>query len=650
MGSIWAFCLQTLTVTLAAALLLLVKRLLADKLSPRWQYGVWVLLALRALIPAKLGRRVVISIGVWLETGKAMAEAGLDSAYSAVYTPISLDHVFPRIGTAPRSVTDWLFVIYVAGAIALALRYLISYTVLRLRLRRGEAPNAAVTEAMARVCEKYGLKPCRVVAVPGLESAFVCGVWKPVLAVPAGAAVDDKVILHELLHLKYGDIPQGIFWAALRCLHWCNPVLHYVFDRIGNDMESLCDQRVLERLEGEERREYGGILLSMASRRYARTPGTGSISNGGKNISRRIGAIVRFKKYPRGMSLVSGCIVLVLVSPLLIGTASAVSVTSPQTEAEVVQAMAQARVYRCGTVAGAIDTYAKGLEGQNITEIAMASPLDTHKELAAQLNQEYGNWRLDLLDEGVRYVADSEYGIYDLVKNADGSYNARLVFSVSATEGYTLLLIPLRIFREGESWVVEQRGEQTFSGISDGLLFMDGNVPMEAGQTVSCGTGTVTVRHQSGFSVGDTDSSRESDLRSAIDPDAQFQGAWTVHETVWQMDPETEITPRYTAALLVWRLDTEADMEKARAEAESTDICDIGGNTSGSSGKFFYTSVEVTSGWDGKITASGGSGYWGSGIAGEVEALTEPPAGYLVRVAFDGEVVEEILIEGETHE
>jgi beta-lactamase regulating signal transducer with metallopeptidase domain len=90
-----------------------------------------------------------------------------------------------------------------------------------------------------------------------------------------------------------------------------------VFNRIENDMESLCDSRVLERLEGEERRLYGGILLAMASEKYARVPGTTSISNGGRNISRRIEALVRFRKYPKGMGLVSVCIALVLAIPPL---------------------------------------------------------------------------------------------------------------------------------------------------------------------------------------------------------------------------------------------------------------------------------------------------------------------------------------------
>ena len=75
---------------------------------------------------------------------------------------------------------------------------------------------------------------------------------------------DEKVILHELLHLKHRDLWAGWLTAALRCLHWCDPLLWLVFDKVDNDREALCDQRVLERLEGEDRRDYGRGVLSMA--------------------------------------------------------------------------------------------------------------------------------------------------------------------------------------------------------------------------------------------------------------------------------------------------------------------------------------------------------------------------------------------------
>ncbi|MBR4027650.1 MAG: hypothetical protein IKJ01_08915 [Lachnospiraceae bacterium] len=62
-----------------------------------------------------------------------------------------------------------------------------------------------------------------LVAILLLQSAFVCGVFSPVLVIPYGVDLDEKVILHELLHLRYKDATQSMIWCMLRSLHWCNP-------------------------------------------------------------------------------------------------------------------------------------------------------------------------------------------------------------------------------------------------------------------------------------------------------------------------------------------------------------------------------------------------------------------------------------------
>ena len=54
MENIWAFLLQTLTVSMVAALILFLKWLFQDKLSPRWQYGVWIILLLRMILPKQM--------------------------------------------------------------------------------------------------------------------------------------------------------------------------------------------------------------------------------------------------------------------------------------------------------------------------------------------------------------------------------------------------------------------------------------------------------------------------------------------------------------------------------------------------------------------------------------------------------------------
>ena len=304
MDNLWSVLAQTLALSVAAAVLLAAKRLFLDKLSPRWQYGVWAILALRALLPAGLlGRTLVPGGRVVLEAARLQVELPLSSALTDPYgvtevlAPVPL---FPRGLPAPGSITDALFYLYAAGVLLLALWFFLSYMRLRAAIRRGLSPAPEVLAQVEGVAARYGLKaPRLVVVLPGLESAFVCGPLRPVLALP-DRPVDDKVLLHELLHLRHGDVWAGVGVCALRCLHWCNPLIWYCCDRMQNDCEALCDQRVLERLEGEERRAYGVILLSMADGRYARAPGTSSMANGGRNIKARIQAIARFRRYQIG--------------------------------------------------------------------------------------------------------------------------------------------------------------------------------------------------------------------------------------------------------------------------------------------------------------------------------------------------------------
>lgn len=519
MGNIWEFLLQTLTVSLAAAVLLIVKYLLADKLSPRWQYGVWGLLALRALIPAGTARQVLLPLPVWVDMWKTAAERGLGSAYASPWSSLDAGSVLPLPSGAPRSLTDWLFLVYVLGVLGWLLWKAAAYARLRLVLRRGTPASAEVSARLAAVCEKYGLRSCRAVEVEGLPTAFVCGVIRPVLALPRGGA-DDKVLLHELLHLKYFDAAQGIFWCLIRALHWCDPFMHYVLDRVGNDLESLCDQRVLERLEGEERREYGGILLGMANAKYARAPGTSSISNGGKNISRRIAAIVRFKLYPRGMALASVCIVLVLAAPLLLGSAGTdIGHMYPNELDGLDRSLAAARTTRCRTPAAALDTYAKGLIYDNGVFLAAASPFEKHGELyegmRASRAEGWVAYHYEAIPEQYAIDSGSGYLINNLVCS-EGVCEAELILTVNYVadlenggwlkdaDGDTLTglyVVPVRAW-EAQGWVVEETGERQFIPITDFMvsdpvsLARWGNdiLPWRDTVSVERESGTVTLR------------------------------------------------------------------------------------------------------------------------------------------------------------
>ena len=138
----------------------------------------------------------------------------------------------------------------------------------------------------------------------------------------------------------------------------------YVFDKIGNDRESLCDQRVLERLEGEDRRDYGRVLLAMADDQAVRTPGATTMANGARAVKARIEAIARFKRFPQGMGLVSGCIVFALSLSLVAGVPVSAAGTDDTVETPDggnPAILALAAQNRATTVAGALDAYGKAL-------------------------------------------------------------------------------------------------------------------------------------------------------------------------------------------------------------------------------------------------------------------------------------------------
>ena len=106
MTDLWSVLLQTLTASGAAALLLAVKALFRDKLSPRWQFGIWGLLALVLLLPAGAGGRYVLfPWPLWVEAAKTALTG--DYALTRVLPPVPL----PRGQGAPENLWEALYLL-----------------------------------------------------------------------------------------------------------------------------------------------------------------------------------------------------------------------------------------------------------------------------------------------------------------------------------------------------------------------------------------------------------------------------------------------------------------------------------------------------------------------------------------------------------
>ena len=671
MTNLWAFLLQTLYVAGVGLLLLAIKTLLKDKLSPRWQYAVWAVLALRILLPAYTGKYyVLLPLPLWVETAKVMVEPHWASAYTNVYEATQVTSPIPWLTGAPVSLSDWLFLLYVVGVVVTLLWYLISWLRLCLLLRQGTPVPADVQEQIERIGKTYACKTCRAIELPGLPSPMVCGVFRPVLALPKGKALDDHVILHELLHLNYKDALQNVFWCFCRALHWCNPIVRLLLNRVGNDMESLCDQRVLERLRGEDRRNYGISLLAMANDRYPRAVGTTSLSNGGKNIAQRIEAIVRFKRYPRGMALASVCVVVVLAASCLVGMVDkeeplyGMMYFGAKTDREV----AISHLNYCTTVAGALDTYAKGIINESSLCLAMATTGETQKEMEALART--GTYRglpseievYHAIDhdvpskESVRYQLGYVYydkmeapSVRNLQKEKDGSYSALLVLYVTQVLDPELhyitddegkiggqLVFSLKVWKEGVRYVVQQLGDSVLYTEGIAGTYSPYLVPALKTYAAEGNSGSVVVTCRSSHRVGTYYTSSgifggPSQLREDPDPNAEF----------WDEVPSYQYQTEYTFS------GSEAEKAALTQVESKTKPIGIGGKVIEQSNSYSSRNdsgnfIEWTDGdgryrcskyleglWDGTLVCNGGTSQY-----------ADPPEAFEVQILWNKEVKE----------
>jgi bla regulator protein BlaR1 len=157
-----------------------------------------------------------------------------------------------------------------------------------------------------------------------LGSPALCGGLRPCILVPLEFIEQFKasqwrlIFLHELAHVRRGDVWWNWLALALQALHWFNPVLWLGFHRWRADRELACDGLTLE-MSGEGcRREYANTILQLLdTARGARwRPGWVGISEDARELRRRIVLIARFEPGRRGGLLVATLSVILAAGAL----------------------------------------------------------------------------------------------------------------------------------------------------------------------------------------------------------------------------------------------------------------------------------------------------------------------------------------------
>lgn len=211
---------------------------------------LWLLVALRLLLPARLTVESPVSL--------QQPESPPIQAYQElrqqekVYVSAPPEQRLEMAGPAAAqgfALLDQLPAIWLTGVGCMALYMALS--LLRMRWRLRAAPR--IQDNVYR-CTDW-------------STPFVLGVLAPRIYVPETVSEQDfpQVLAHERCHIHRWDHVWKPLAFLLLAVNWFNPVLWAAYVLLGRDMERACDEMVLKNATPAQRAAYSRALVACAA-------------------------------------------------------------------------------------------------------------------------------------------------------------------------------------------------------------------------------------------------------------------------------------------------------------------------------------------------------------------------------------------------
>lgn len=310
-----------LTVSLAALVPLILRRLMKKRYPARMVCVVWAILALRLLIPMQL---TLPQAPVQVMPRTSYVVQSDQTAFRQAGLPVTQTPARWVTGTQAQTlsaadtgtvktvdITDILLTLWLAGVIACVLWQGIGYYRLIRSLKGTSQPveRADLHTILQEQCADLVIDreiPLRVSAAA--DCPMLAGFIHPTLYLPdERISRTDAVFIfrHELTHYKHGDLWLKLLLLAARCLHWFNPLVHLIARFAQEDIEAACDDAVVRGHDGAYRRAYGEtILRSAIAQAQKRKALVSCFGDDKKTLMRRFEGLFDKSVKKRGVALV----------------------------------------------------------------------------------------------------------------------------------------------------------------------------------------------------------------------------------------------------------------------------------------------------------------------------------------------------------
>ena len=154
------------------------------------------------------------------------------------------------------------------------------------------------------------------------DTPMLIGIAKPKIVLPCIEIEQTHlkyVLTHELTHLKQKDLWWKLALQGICTMHWFNPLVYRFRMEFEKQLEYACDERVVEALSFDERKEYGFAILQSVQVTNKTTYsflGVG-FSTTKQKLERRITNMLNFKNMktaPKVFTVGIACTLLTIIA------------------------------------------------------------------------------------------------------------------------------------------------------------------------------------------------------------------------------------------------------------------------------------------------------------------------------------------------
>ena len=309
----------SVSVSTVVLLVFLLTPLLKKRFAAKWRYWIWLVLAVRLLIPFNFHMpQPVVQISMPQRTVTVQPTVQPQTVQNAA-VPTTQP---PQTTVQPQlTVAGLLSVVWLMGAAVFLLFRFSGYFAFLHMVRRWSRP---VREPEMREVLRLQEKELDIRRGPvflrckRISSPMMAGFFRPMLLLPEEDYQEEElrlILKHELIHWKRRDVWYKLLLSVANAVHWFNPIIWLMARKAGENTELVCDSEVVKGFGTDYRRRYGETILSSVRRsKICGTSFSTYFYGGAKTLKQRFANILDAGKKHRG--IVTFCVVVIVLGTL----------------------------------------------------------------------------------------------------------------------------------------------------------------------------------------------------------------------------------------------------------------------------------------------------------------------------------------------